>query len=64
MLAPHINTTDLQGGLCYVDAKTDDARLVLRVLQEARGLGAWPSTTWQLKNFCVKVTSLRALSRA
>ena len=40
MLAPHIDTTDLQGGMCYVDAKTDDARLVLRVLQEARGLGA------------------------
>lgn len=40
MLAPHINTTDLQGGMCYVDAKTDDARLVLRVLQEARSLGA------------------------
>jgi glycerol-3-phosphate dehydrogenase len=58
MLAPHINTTDLQGGMCYVDAKTDDARLVLRVLQEARGLGALPSITWQLKNFCVKVTSL------
>ncbi len=40
MLAPHINTADLQGGMCYVDAKTDDARLVLRVLQEARSLGA------------------------
>ncbi len=39
MLAPHINRTDLQGGLCYVDAKTDDARMVLRVLQEARSLG-------------------------
>ena len=39
MLAPHIARTDLQGGLCYVDAKTDDARLVLRVLQEARSLG-------------------------
>lgn len=39
MLAPHIARTDLKGGLCYTDAKTDDARLVLRVLQEARGLG-------------------------
>ncbi len=39
MLAPHINRTDLKGGLCYVDAKTDDARMVLRVLQEARNLG-------------------------
>jgi glycerol-3-phosphate dehydrogenase len=39
MLTPNIGRTDLQGGLCYVDAKTDDARLVLRVLQEARNLG-------------------------
>jgi glycerol-3-phosphate dehydrogenase len=39
MLAPHIGRTDLKGGLCYVDAKTDDARMVLRVLQEARDLG-------------------------
>lgn len=39
MLAPNVGRADLQGGLCYVDAKTDDARLVLRVLQEARSLG-------------------------
>ncbi|MFZ2309696.1 MAG: glycerol-3-phosphate dehydrogenase/oxidase [Rhodoferax sp.] len=39
LLAPHIGRTDLKGGLTYLDAKTDDARLVLRVLQEARGLG-------------------------
>ena len=39
MLAPHIDRTDLKGGMCYLDAKTDDARLVLRVLQEARSLG-------------------------
>ncbi|RZI42410.1 glycerol-3-phosphate dehydrogenase/oxidase [Herbaspirillum sp. HC18] len=35
MLAPHIRRERLNGGLCYADAKTDDARLVLRVLQEA-----------------------------
>ena len=35
MLAPHIPERDLKGGLCYHDAKTDDARLVMRVLQEA-----------------------------
>lgn len=40
MLVPHIGRTDLKGGLVYVDAKTDDARMVLRVLQEARNLGA------------------------
>lgn len=39
LLAPHIARTDLKGGLCYLDAKTDDARLVLRVLQEAHSLG-------------------------
>lgn len=41
MLAPHIQTAGLQGGLCYTDAKTDDARLVLRVLQEARAAGGY-----------------------
>ncbi|HJV86485.1 MAG TPA: glycerol-3-phosphate dehydrogenase/oxidase [Noviherbaspirillum sp.] len=39
MLAPHIATEGLQGGMCYNDAKTDDARLVLRVLQEAIAAG-------------------------
>jgi len=39
LLAPHITSADLQGGVCYTDAKTDDARLVLRVLQEARDHG-------------------------
>lgn len=38
-MAPHIRTEGLQGGICYQDAKTDDARLVLRVLQEAQSLG-------------------------
>ena len=38
-LAPHIASEGLNGGLCYVDAKTDDARLVLRVLQEAIEFG-------------------------
>ncbi|MBI3283856.1 MAG: glycerol-3-phosphate dehydrogenase/oxidase [Burkholderiales bacterium] len=39
MLAPHIGRNGLNGGLCYADAKTDDARLVLRVLQEAQSAG-------------------------
>ena len=38
-MAPHIRTEGLQGGICYQDAKTDDARLVLRVLQEAQAHG-------------------------
>jgi glycerol-3-phosphate dehydrogenase len=39
MLAPNVGRIDLQGGMLYTDAKTDDARLVLRVLQEAQGHG-------------------------
>jgi glycerol-3-phosphate dehydrogenase len=35
-LAPNVFVDGLQGGMVYTDAKTDDARLVLRVLQEAR----------------------------
>ncbi|NMM27571.1 MAG: glycerol-3-phosphate dehydrogenase/oxidase [Glaciimonas sp.] len=39
LLAPHIEQAGLNGGMCYNDAKTDDARLVLRVLQEAISAG-------------------------
>ena len=39
MLAPNIARTGLKGGVQYQDAKTDDARLVLRVLQEALSFG-------------------------
>jgi len=35
LLAPHIAHRDLQGGFRFGDAQTDDARLTLRVLQEA-----------------------------
>jgi len=35
MLAPHIAQAGLEGGFCYGDAQTDDARLVLRVIREA-----------------------------
>lgn len=38
-LAPHIDDTSLRGGICYTDAQTDDARLVLRVLAEAQAHG-------------------------
>lgn len=40
--APHIRESGLQGGLVYPDAQTDDARLTLRVIQEA--LAASPSS--------------------
>ena len=35
MLAPHISRAGLKGGFRYGDAQTDDARLVLRLIQEA-----------------------------
>lgn len=35
MLAPHIDTRRLSGGYTFNDAQTDDARLVLRIIQEA-----------------------------
>ncbi|WP_426107006.1 glycerol-3-phosphate dehydrogenase/oxidase [Massilia sp. TSP1-1-2] len=39
MMVPNVGRIDLAGGMCYTDAKTDDARLVLRVLQEAQSHG-------------------------
>ncbi|MBM4458429.1 MAG: glycerol-3-phosphate dehydrogenase/oxidase [Chloroflexi bacterium] len=39
MLAPHIAADRLKGGFRYGDAQTDDARLVLRVIQEALAAG-------------------------
>ena len=52
MLAPNVDRTGLAGGIRYLDAKTDDARLVLRVLDEARSHGA------QARNY-VAVESLQ-----
>jgi glycerol-3-phosphate dehydrogenase len=40
MLAPHLTPAGLEGGFRYGDAQTDDARLVLRILQEAVAAGA------------------------
>jgi glycerol-3-phosphate dehydrogenase len=40
MLAPHLRQRQLQGGFAYGDAQTDDARLVLRLIQEAVAGGA------------------------
>jgi glycerol-3-phosphate dehydrogenase len=39
-LAPGVKENDLLGGTSFVDALTDDARLVMRVLSEARAEGA------------------------
>lgn len=40
MLAPHIREQNLIGGFIYPDAQTDDARLTLRVIQEALAEGS------------------------
>ncbi|HEY0858378.1 MAG TPA: glycerol-3-phosphate dehydrogenase/oxidase [Albitalea sp.] len=40
MQAPALDARGLQGGWSYLDAQTDDARLVLRLLAEARRAGA------------------------
>lgn len=39
LIAPHIRASELQGGSCFGDAKTDDARLTMRVLHEAIDAG-------------------------
>lgn len=39
MMAPNVQREGLVGGMRYTDAKTDDARLVLRVLKEAQDHG-------------------------
>lgn len=40
MAAPNVKRAGLAGGIVYTDARTDDARLVLRVLREALDHGA------------------------
>ncbi len=40
LLAPHVAGDGLLGASSYLDAKTDDSRLVMRVLQEAQRHGA------------------------
>jgi len=40
LLAPHVDSENLQGGFGYYDAVTDDARLVVRVIREAVRAGA------------------------
>jgi glycerol-3-phosphate dehydrogenase len=40
MAAPNVKRDGLAGGIVYTDARTDDARLVLRVLREAVDHGA------------------------
>ncbi|MFP4086523.1 MAG: glycerol-3-phosphate dehydrogenase/oxidase [Desulfobacteraceae bacterium] len=39
MLAPHLNMEELEGGFRFTDAQVDDARLVLRLMDEAVASG-------------------------
>lgn len=48
---PYIDIDAVVGGWEYLDACTDDARLVLRVLQEAREHGAIASNYCRVENF-------------
>ena len=57
MLAPNVGRDKLLGGVCYTDAKTDDARLVLRVLQEAQEHGG------MAVNYLAAQTLLRTSSK-
>ncbi|MCB1541354.1 MAG: glycerol-3-phosphate dehydrogenase/oxidase, partial [Rhodoblastus sp.] len=47
---PGISADGLRGGWSYGDAETDDARLVFRVLQEARGHGALAGNYLEVEN--------------
>ena len=53
LAAPHLARGGLNGGWSYLEARTDDARLVLRVLREAQFHGA------TLRNRCRVVVLLR-----
>ena len=48
-LAPQLNTEGLQGATEFQDAVTDDARLVMRVLSEARAEGGVALNAMQVK---------------
>lgn len=52
-LSPYLNSQGLIGGYRYFDAQTDDARLVLRLLQEACDEGGWAL------NYCRVIELLR-----
>ncbi|HMN73502.1 MAG TPA: glycerol-3-phosphate dehydrogenase/oxidase [Rhodoblastus sp.] len=52
---PAIATEGLQGGWSYLDAATDDARLVLRTLAEARRYGAVAVNYLQAENVSSRV---------
>ena len=67
LLAPHIALDDLQGGFRYGDAQTDDARLVLRVIQEAVRAGGtalnYVSAETLLRDADDQVTGARLLDQ-
>jgi glycerol-3-phosphate dehydrogenase len=58
MLAPNVRRNGLRGAIVYTDAKTDDARLVMRVLREAQRHGG------VAVNYVAAQSLLRANGRA
>lgn len=56
-LVPGLSNSGLHGAMCYDDARTDDARLVLRVLQAARNGGV------RLRNYTRVQSLLREQGR-
>ncbi len=67
MLAPHVTLDGLEGGFRYGDAQTDDARLVLRVIQEACAAGGeainYVQATGLLRDDAGRVTGVELLDR-
>lgn len=51
-LAPHIRPDGLRGGFWYLDALTDDARLVLRVIDDAAAAGAVALNYARVEDLC------------
>lgn len=68
LLAPYIAADGLQGGFHYGDAQTDDARLVLRVIQESVADGGtalnYVAAETLLRNGDGRVTGVRLSDRA
>lgn len=51
-LCPILSETNLRGGYRYIDAQTDDARLVLRILREACREGGTALNYARVEGFC------------
>ncbi len=56
--APHIRAEKLKGGFYYLDALTDDARLVLRLIQDAESMGGVALNYARVEGLCRARTGL------